>query len=131
MTPLRRPGATALILAAALIGAGCAKTLPSAGDPDEGRRLVTAALDAWKAGGTPDDLLTQKPAARIVDRDWQEGRTLIDYTLTGPAQELGLNIQCAAELTLGDVGGKSTTRRITYVVNPGAPPVITRLEADF
>lgn len=131
MNWIRRSGTLAGLMAAVVLAAGCAKPLPAALDSESALVVLTAALDAWKGGGTPENLLAQKPAVRMIDRDWQEGRQLVDYTLTSGAQQLGLNIQCPAELTLGESGGKTTRTRITYVVHPGDPPVITRLEADF
>lgn len=128
---MRHRGTLAAMLIVTSWAAGCGESLPPPNDPEAASGFLTAALDAWKAGETPDSLMSRTPPIRMIDRDWQEGRTLVDYELTGTGQQLGSNIQCPVQLTLGEAGGKTVSKRLNYVVNAGQPPVITRLEADF
>lgn len=126
-----RLGAGCLLALVAALAAGCGESLPPAADSEQARQALTMALDAWKGGGTPETLASGSPPIRVIDRDWQEGRKLLTYELLGQGQGLGLNHQCPVRLTLEDARGKKALKQITYVVSPGEPLVISRLDVDF
>lgn len=55
--------------------------------PDEAvaRGALAAALDAWKAGGTPDKIEVDGHAIQAQDPNWQASRQLSGYEIVGPA----------------------------------------------
>jgi len=122
---------TAAVLAAAWIAAGCGDGPPPATDPAASKQDLAAALDAWKAGGAQADLAAKKPPVQVLDRDWERGAKVVDYRIEGEGQPLGAGVQWPVELTLVDPKGKSTKKRVVYVVNTGEVVSIARQDVDF
>ena len=120
------------VLAASWLAAGCGGgAAPAPTDPDAARRHLTAALDAWKAGGAQAELSKQTPPVHVLDRDWEKGSKVSDYTLEGEGKPLGAGVQWPVSLSLVNEKGKSIKKRVVYVVNTGDVIAIARQDVDF
>ena len=116
-TPLRPPAwrpAIALILAMGAAGCGPAAT-PA--DPDDGRKALVAALDAWKGGEKPADLAARSPAIHVADGDWESGFQLQGYTPEGEGKLIGSDLNYTVALELKNPRGKVATRKAVYAVS--------------
>lgn len=128
-----KPGRARLV-AACLLGlaaaGGCGEALPPPSEPDQARQALTAALDAWKRGETPDSLASAPDPVRILDREWEDGLALLDYELKGDGHQLGLSIQQAVALELETPKKRVVRKTVNYVVSAGSPPVVARQDID-
>src|SRR5262245_63082438 len=84
-----------------LLIAGCS----SAGsairaDPAQAQRSLRTALDAWKAGETPESLEQRTPPIRVKDIDWQGGRALISYQADAEGKLIGYDMNYPVVLEL-------------------------------
>ena len=120
-------GLTAVVL---IVSSGCTQDPPRPADPDEARLSLSTALDAWKAGGKPADLLVKTPPVHVLDRDWSAGSKVTSYELE-EGRPLGAGIQYPVSLTLENAKGKSAKKRVVYVVNTGEVVSIARQDLDF
>jgi predicted small lipoprotein YifL len=104
-----RQGCTAIaILLAAIAGCG-----PKA-DLDRAEKAVRAALEAWKAGGTPQQLTDR--AIEIAEPDWKARYRLLDYQLKQASAQPQQGPRVVVVLTLQDRAGKKVTREVAYEV---------------
>jgi hypothetical protein len=120
-----KPAACALL--AALAAAGCSGP-PRPADPSQAREALRAALDAWKRGEAPEALAQGRPPVYVHDDDWQAGRRLLDYELSGD-EPFGGELRCRATLSL-DGGGGPATKAAVYGVGVGPTLTITREEGQ-
>ena len=76
-----------LVLSTLFFTAGCGGRSTSDYIPstDNARRAVTIALDAWKAGQSPDPAgkLPSGTSVKAIDMDWSGGRKLSSYEIVG------------------------------------------------
>ena len=114
---------TILFLAFALTGCGDRAKRAAKVEPDKARATLTQALDAWKAGKTPDDLKSQSPSIVAQDFDWLGGMKLSSYEVLGSGEERDANLECPVKLSLVGKDGKSVKKTVTYIV--GTDPVLT------
>lgn len=112
------------------VSSGCSQAPPRPADPDEARQSLSTALDAWKAGGDPADLLSKTPPLHVLDRDWSGGTKVTAYELE-EGRPLGAGIQYPVSLTLENAKGKTAKKRVVYVVNTGEVVSIARQDLDF
>jgi hypothetical protein len=99
-----------------LAGCGDPPPLPMAATPESSREALTAALDGWKAGKKPADLLAGSPPLTFVDDDVNTPATLTAYTIDGDGKPLGTGYNYAVSLTLQDKDGKTRTKKVRYTV---------------
>lgn len=126
----RRADIASLVIAVATL-AGCGgNTLPPAADPALARQSLTTALDAWKHGGKPDALKASSPPVQVIDRNWEEGSTLVSYAIQGEGMPLGQNLQLPVTLEWKDPRGKAVKKDVNYVVSTGEPVVVARQDID-
>jgi hypothetical protein len=108
---------------------GCsAGPMQLVGDEDEARTVLTQALDVWQAGHKPDSLKQEQPVVHVADEDWQAGKTLKGYEVTGEPQEAGGHWRVSALLTLWADGESESKKNVAYAVT--LEPAITILRAD-
>src|SRR4029077_15890335 len=92
-------------VAGILILMGCSSgPVELVGDEDEAQTVLATALNAWQAGAKPDKLRSEKPAVHVADEDWQAGKMLKSYQVTGAPQEAGGHWRVSALLTLSADG---------------------------
>jgi hypothetical protein len=111
--PIARP-AVALLLALAASGCGASGT-PA--DPDDGRKALIAALDAWKGGGTPASLAQASPAIHVADGDWDSGAKLQGYQADDQGRHVGADLNYRVVLELKNAKGKVSKRNAVYSVS--------------
>jgi len=120
----------ALGLAVILSLAGCSGTreIRPAGDPDEAREFLSAVLEAWKAGQTPEDLQNGSPVMYVSDVDWKDGASLKSYELSESPVEHGGEWRVTTLLTLMSAGKTEERRRAVYSVT--IEPAIAIIRSD-
>lgn len=126
LTPYRRNSLTALALGALLAAGGCRGSAAPTPDAATARQALHAALDAWAAGKSPADLRAQEPPLFVSDPDWEAGRALQAFELSGQESFDGQTLRTAAKLSfVGDRRGKSLAAKYTV----GTTPVLTVVRA--
>lgn len=108
-----------------LIAAGCSNGPPQSApvNPNVARETLTAAMDSWKFGETPESLKDLKPSIVVQDQDWTSGVKLVDYEVVDAGKEVNANLYAKVKLTLEDQQGTKSEKTVTYVV--GTSPVLT------
>jgi hypothetical protein len=82
--------------------------------PEEAsRQALATALDAWKAGKSPDQIGATSPAVNAQDKQWREGKQLTAYEIVGPEPGEDQNARFRVRLT---VAGAAAPQETTYVV---------------
>lgn len=113
---LRRAVALAFATCLALGGAGCGSSGTPA-DPDDGRKALLAALDAWKGGEKPDALAHRTPSIHVADGDWSSGLLLQDYKPDDEGRHVGSDLSYQVVLELKNAKGKVVKKTAVYAVS--------------
>lgn len=119
--------AMALLLLATIGSAGCGKRSDAEYVPDEAvaRGALSAALDVWKVGGSPDKIETEGRAVQAQDPNWRAGRQLAGYEILGPAAGTDPHRSFKVQLDLPE--GR---QEVVYVV-VGKDPIWVFNEVSF
>jgi len=118
---------TILMLAAAGCGSGPPQSAPV--NPSIARDTLTAAMDTWKFGETPESMKDLTPAVIVQDQDWTSGLKLVDYEVVDASKEVNANLYAKVKLSLEDDKGAKSEKTVTYVV--GTSPVLTVFRDTF
>jgi hypothetical protein len=105
-----------------LLALGCGKSLPPQTDPNQAREALTAALDAWKEGKSPESLRERKPPVDFRDVAWEKGGKLKSYTVKNEERH-GLSVRFTVQLVL-EMDGTRRERVVTYNADAGKAVVI-------
>ena len=103
----------------AVVLAGCGGDPPPldmATTPEQSRAAFVGALDAWKAGATPESLTAKNPSVYLADENFARGVKLLDYKLEGDPVVVGTGITYVVTLTLQDGAKAANTRKLAYRV---------------
>lgn len=122
---------TLLILApAAALAAGCGDPNPPglATTPEQSRAVLTAVLDAWKAGKNRADLKAQTPPIYFSD-DAMDRRKLTDYAIEGDGSAVGTGLRYDVTLTTQDGDKPAAQRKVAYRIV--TEPNISVSKEDF
>jgi hypothetical protein len=118
-----------LLVGALALASGCGGT-PGAADPDQARRTLIAALDAWKSGETPDALAARSPAIHVSDTDWNSGATLTSYEAADSGLPAGYDLSFSVVLELKGPKAKAPTKsKAVYVVSTHPKALVLRQDA--
>ena len=109
------------------MGSGCGQNGPSA-DPGQAEEALHAALDAWKAGGTPDDLGKRSPAIHVNDLDWRDGFRLVSYKPSTEGRQAGYDMNYAVTLELKSPKGKKVKKTAVYTITTRPECLVMRQE---
>jgi hypothetical protein len=112
--PIRTAALVALTLALAASGCGTSGT-PA--DPEDGRKALITALDAWQAGATPASLAQATPPIHVADADWNAGARLQSYTADDEGRHVGADLNYRVLLELKNARGKAAKREAVYAVS--------------
>jgi len=112
--------AAALLL---VVAAGCGQVLPPETDAGVARAALVAALDAWKAGETPESLEGRSPPVYIQDGAWARGAALESYEVTVEGRS-GLSVRFEVALVLRQEDGEERERVARYIVDAAQAVVI-------
>jgi hypothetical protein len=125
--------ALAALVPAVALGCGARGADVPPADPESARRVVAAALDAWKAGapGTEGAVTVDGRAVRVADEDWLAGARLVDYRLAedrDPAAAVARpgTVSVPARLVLAPPRGRKATHAVVYQVATQPAPMIVR-----
>jgi len=120
----RRPIIRWLPLVALLL-AGCGGgSLPPPANPDEARRTLASALDAWQSGATAEGLSKQEPP--IYFNDLKSDEKLVAYTIADGHEMYGQSVRLTVSLTLKMPDGSTKERKVTYLVDTSPALVIVQ-----
>ena len=122
----------ALVRVAALIfvvaAGGCGPGTPDPSDPAKAREVLKKALDAWMRNESADSLKSGDAPIVAVDRQWQQGVKLVEYTIDEKSSMNGFDVQLTAMLSLQDAAGKSGKQKASYAVSTSPKLVVVRSE---
>jgi hypothetical protein len=128
----RALGLALLAGASCALAAGCNGARAYTPDSTSARRALDAALTAWKEGAKPDRLATATPPVHALDFQWQAGRPLDDFSVTGEENADGAAKRFAVTLRLKSTRAKKGADEVhaRYVV-VGREPVWVYREEDY
>ncbi len=88
--------------------------------PDEAaKQALASALDAWKAGKTPDQIGASNPGITAQDKAWSEGKKLTAYEIVGPATSADdQNRRFTVKLTLDGAAAPQETTSVVFGKDP-------------
>ena len=87
------------------------------------QKTLASAMEGWKDGKTPKDLLAGTPSIFVQETEWTDGATLQDYEIISDDQPAGPNLIAVVKLKLRNPQGKVSEKTATYVV--GTSPSLT------
>jgi hypothetical protein len=107
---------------ACLLVVGCGRSNAPT-DVPSAKAALTAALESWKAGQSPDALRQRTPSIVMVDDAWKKGEKLESFENVVPEVDDGVNLHCTVKLAINDERGGRRSEQVTYIV--GTSPTIT------
>lgn len=107
-----------------VLAVGCGGTLPPRADADEARRVLAAALDAWKAGETAEALAARTPP--VYFNDLKADQRLVSYTISDGHEMYGQSVRLSVTLTLSSPDGSTRERKVTYLIDTAPALVIVQ-----
>jgi hypothetical protein len=111
------------LLAVLVVGCG-GGSLPPQADPDEARRTLTAALDAWKGGETAEALTARQPP--IYFNDLKPEHRLLSYAIADGHEMYGQSVRLSVTLSLKLPDGSTKERKVTYLIDTAPARVIVQ-----
>lgn len=120
--PLHAPVSFAVALMFLLVS-GCSDPVGGPVKLDTAQQILSGAMECWKEGKTPKDLLAATPPVFVQEQEWNDGVTLVDYEIISNDQPVGPNLIATVKLKLEKPAGKITEKTATYVV--GTSPSLT------
>ena len=110
-----------------IVATGCGRGSAGALDADLARQSLTRVLDAWKAGGHPEDLKNESPEIFVNELDWQQGRKLNGYQITGEGTSDGRKLTVPVTLLL-QLPARANVQRVqaTYSITVAPAIVVIR-----
>lgn len=109
-----------------LMLSGCADNVGAPVDANVAQQTLESALESWKEGKTPDDLLSETPAITVQEPDWESGTKLIEYQLVNDGDAAGPNFVAIVKLKLSKEDAEPTEKTATYVVNTSPKRTVYR-----
>lgn len=114
------------LVALALTGCGDPPPLPMAATPDSSRSALVSALDGWKAGKSPKELLDGSPSLIFMDDEASAGSKLLDYKIEKDGEVRGTGYSYVVTLSLQDKEGHSRTRKVAYTAVSSPQLAVTK-----
>ncbi len=96
----------------------------AAGSEEDAMEVLTAALDAWKAGEQPDSLRDESPPMYVKDVDWKAGRILKAFEAREAPRENGGEWRVRAMLTLEGGGQPAEQKLVAYSVTTETKAIV-------
>jgi hypothetical protein len=95
-------------------------------DLDRARQALTASLDSWKKGETPERLKSL-PEPILFAEEWpKSGLKLLDYQILGTEHTDAETMRFSVKLTVQDRRGRKEERQVTYAVALKSPIAVGR-----
>ena len=98
------------VVALLVFASGCGQKV----DLDRAGQAVISALEAWKGGGTPEQLAAQ--AIEITEPDWKAGYRLLDFQLKSASLQPQQGPRVVVVLTVQGRAGKRVSKEVAYEV---------------
>jgi hypothetical protein len=115
-----------LVLALGLcLLSGCRRAVVNA-DADQAGPALKTALEAWKAGKSPEDLTKQDPSIIMNEGDWETGKRLLEFKMDEKGTLVGRQVRWQVQVKMQDKGGKTQERRVSYIIDTTPRIVIVR-----
>lgn len=114
------------IVGLALAVMGCGQSAPET-DNSAACAALREALDSWKQGKSLA-AYRETSSSTIVDRQWEQGVKLLDYTVNGDGEPSGYDVQFTVQLSLHGRNGKRFSEKALYVVSTSPKLVVIRSE---
>src|SRR3954447_15421637 len=111
--PRKQPLPLAGVVLALALTAGCSGTGYDSVDRGRAREVLTAALDGWKKGETPETLKGGSPSIVAQDLDWIGGAKLVGYQIDGEGKQVEGNLYVPVTLTLRGTKGKEVKKNVS------------------
>jgi hypothetical protein len=112
---------------ALLAGCGDPPPLAMAATPESSRKVLTTALDAWKAGKKPADLYAGSPPLLFIDDDINKpGLKLLDWQIEAEGEAKGTGYSYVVTLTQQIKDGKSRTKKSAYTAVTSPSLAVTK-----
>ena len=115
-----------VLVAAGLVGCSAQKAPPSPSDPASAKEALRKVLDAWKTGDALAAFTQANPDIQVVNRPWQQGGKLLDFTIDDTSEMNGYDVQFTVRETQD--AGKKAAARVTYAVSTSPKLVVIRTE---
>ena len=111
-----------------LFVSGCGGSFGSSFDPDEGKKALSAALDAWKAGEKPNALAQRTPPIHVTDGDWLSGLRLQAYS-ADDGKLVGSDVNYQVALELKTPKGQVVKKTAVYAVTTHPQTLVLRQDS--
>jgi hypothetical protein len=129
MIRLRLTAGIGSIATLLMIATGCGQgSRPETANSDRAQATLHAALDAWKAGETPDALAAQSPPIHVKDVDWKGGFRLVGYRTESDGKLVGYDMNYPVVLELRSPKGVSLRKTAVYTVTTSPGLLVSRQE---
>jgi hypothetical protein len=119
---------TVLLSLAPLGGLGCGGASAPAPTSENGRKSVSVALEAWKAGKPAGAISGSNPAVSVIDHDWGDKKVLSAFEIL--REETASDEQKTKFIVKLTLGKPSTTKEVAYFVIGNGPSWVFR-EEDY
>jgi hypothetical protein len=119
------------LAAALLLLSGCGQrnvAMPPPADANVAQQALEKALTQWQAGQTAEMLAMSEPKTYVNDYEWREGRKLKQFTVAGPAEEVGLLVRVPVALELEHPSGQVVRSEVSYSIS--TTPVVSIVRDD-
>ena len=118
------------LLTAAVLLTGCGgPSFPPETDSSRGRELLKTMLEAWKSGGTTEDLKKGSPSITANDPDWNAGAKLKAYEIAPDDRRAGVDLLVSVKLQLTKPDGQSQDKKVNFAIGiNGSSNVVLRSE---
>lgn len=114
----------ALVLAAAVLAAGCGKARPAMAPKGKALATLRTVLEAWQQGEQPASLGQRKSAISVADPAWGGGARLTRFEIDeDQAQPVGYDLKFPVKLWLE---GKREPQRVKFTVSTSPARVVVR-----
>ncbi|MEX2026809.1 MAG: hypothetical protein WEH44_05900 [Pirellulaceae bacterium] len=119
------------LAAALLLLSGCGQrnvAMPPPADAKLAQQALEKALAQWQAGQTAEMLAMAEPKTYVNDYEWRDGRKLKQFTVAGPAEEVGLQVRVPVALELEHPSGQVVRSEVSYSIS--TTPVVSIVRDD-
>lgn len=98
-----------LVVVTACLGCRQAEVKDYIPADEAAKQALTRALDAWKAGKTPDQIGASQPAINVQDQRWASGKKLAAYEILSAAAGEDDHRRYSVRLTIEGAGPEEAT----------------------